>query len=185
MSWNWVNLKVTMQGSALRSDAAPHLLPVVAMSAPTTVGRNIVEFVGDSLADADPCPRRNCVYSAVMGQAGVMAYSGMAFTSELGTRGSLVVTGGGHADYWGNEVYVFDLSTNRWRRINNPSLALNGTNAETDPRFDKVYAEYGDGTPGASHTYDHLRCVPGKNELLLVLKALQYILLHLSLIISF
>ena len=144
------------------------------MSAPTMVGRNILEFVGDTLADVDPCPRRNCVYSAIMGQGGVLAYSGMAFTPELGKRGSLVLTGGGHGDYFGNEVYVFDLATNRWRRINNPSLALDGTNAETDPRFNKVYAEYGDGTPGSSHTYDHLRCVPGKNELLLVGSAASY-----------
>ena len=53
MSWNWVNLTVTMKGSATRSDAAPQLLPVLAMSDSTIVGRNIVEFVGDSLADAD------------------------------------------------------------------------------------------------------------------------------------
>jgi len=174
VSWNWVNLKVTMKGSATRSEAAPHLLPVLAMSTPTMVGRNIVEFVGDTMADVDPCPRRNCVYSAIMGQGGVFAYSGMAFTAELGKRGSLVLTGGGHGDYWGNEVYVFDLATNRWRRINNPSLALDGTNAETDPRFNKKYAEYGDGTPGSSHTYDHLRCVPGKNELLLIGSAACY-----------
>jgi hypothetical protein len=43
-----------------------------------------------------------------------------------------------------------------------------------DPRFNKAFAEYGDGTPGSSHTYDHLRCVPGKNELLLIGSAASY-----------
>jgi hypothetical protein len=168
VSWNWVNLKVTMNDSRTPPLSNPRPAPPPATVASPPTGRNVVEFVGNTLADVDPCPLRRCVYSAIGGQRGVMAYSGMAFTPEEGPLGSLVLTGGGHADYWGNEVYVFDLATSRWRRINNPSTALNGTNADADPVFNKTYCEYGDGTPAASHTYDHLRCVPGKNELLVI-----------------
>ena len=35
----------------------------------------------------------------------------------------LLVWGGGHSDYAGNEVYVFDLGTQRWQRLTEPSVA--------------------------------------------------------------
>jgi len=46
------------------------------------------------------------------------AWSGGAFDT---TRDRLVVWGGGHADYPGNELYVFDLGTLRWQRLTDPS----------------------------------------------------------------
>ena len=32
-------------------------------------------------------------------------------------RDRFVVTGGGHADYGGNEVYEFELATTKWKRV--------------------------------------------------------------------
>jgi hypothetical protein len=54
----------------------------------------------------------------------------MRFLTESGgsydsTRDRMIVWGGGHADYAGNEIYVFDIETLRWSRVNAPS-----------PRFD-------------------------------------------------
>ena len=120
-----------------------------------------------TISSVDPCFARNCVYSAINGQAGVLAYSGMAVAPECGALGSLVVTGGGHADYYGNEVYVFDLATERWTRINNPSTALTGL-GDTDPTCDWEHGEYGDGSPMASHTYNNLQVIPNGVKGLLV-----------------
>lgn len=142
-------------------------------SAPPPSGGS-VQLVGNLLSTLDPCPARTCPYSLVMGQAGVMAYSGMAFCPDYGTKGALVIAGGGHGDYAGNEVYRFDLATLQWARISEPSTALNGTQGDVDPTFDKVHGEYADGSPGSSHTYDHLRCIPGKNELIRIGAAAVY-----------
>ncbi len=46
------------------------------------------------------------------------AWGGAAFDSK---RGILVLTGGGHADYGGNEVYHFDIETLKWQRVTEPS----------------------------------------------------------------
>jgi hypothetical protein len=121
----------------------------------------------NTMASVDPCSARDCVYSAIDGQAGVLAYSGMAVAPDCGALGSLVVTGGGHADYYGNEVYLFDLATERWTRINNPSTAFTGV-GDTDPMCDWAHGEYGDGSPIASHTYNNLQVVPYKVKGLLL-----------------
>jgi len=56
--------------------------------------------------------------------------SDMRFLTESGgsydtLRDRMIVWGGGHGDYAGNEIYTFDISTLSWSRVNDPS-----------PRFD-------------------------------------------------
>jgi hypothetical protein len=51
---------------------------------------------------------------------GISAYSGAAFSAAYGAQGGYVVMGGGHANYYGNEVYVYDIAENVWMRINFP-----------------------------------------------------------------
>lgn len=51
---------------------------------------------------------------------GLASYSGAAFSEAYGTKGGYVVTGGGHADSFGGEVYVYDIGANKWVRINFP-----------------------------------------------------------------
>jgi len=62
-------------------------------------------------------------------------------------RNRLVVWGGGHNDYYGNEVYAFDISTFTWHRLNDPS-----------PIKDKnICGPYNpDSTPVSRHTYGGL-----------------------------
>jgi hypothetical protein len=67
------------------------------------------------------------------------------------TRNRLVVWGGGHGDYAGNEVYVFDLDTLRWSRLNDPSTDIGGVEAS---------GYYPDGLPRARHTYNSLGYLP-------------------------
>jgi hypothetical protein len=74
------------------------------------------------------------------------AWSGGTFDS---TRHRLIVWGGGHNDYAGNEVYAFDMTTLTWSRLTNPS-APNASNSGI----------YADGTPSSRHTYAALAYIP-------------------------
>lgn len=109
--------------------------------------------VPNSRLDAlDPCPSRNCVYSAVSGlQASMASWSGAAYDA---VNGKFLVHGGGHNDYAGNEVYAFDTALMRWERLRNPSTNL-VANVPWWP----------DGTPNSSHTYDLMEYVPSINAL--------------------
>jgi hypothetical protein len=70
-------------------------------------------------------------------------------------RDAMLVWGGGHSDYAGNEVYAFDLRTQRWQRLTEPSVA------------DRARAPtYPDGQPRARHTYNYLEYVPALERLL-------------------
>jgi hypothetical protein len=78
------------------------------------------------------------------------AWSGGAFDSK---RDRMILWGGGHTDYAGNEIYVFDLHTMQWSRIWGPTPSAqipSGGNFET----------YSDGNPGSRHTYGGLTYVP-------------------------
>lgn len=71
------------------------------------------------MSDVDPCPARNCAYSGTSGQSDVIAgWCGGAFDTK---RNQLIVYGGGHAGYAGNEVYAFNLDSLKWIRLTNPS----------------------------------------------------------------
>lgn len=149
MAWNWTQLTVKIN--------------------PRGIARsNRVEMVGDTMSSYDPCRGRTCVYSGNEGQAGLLAYSGMAVAPDLGSAGSLVVTGGGHADYGGNEVYAFDLAAYKWSRINNPSTAIDKHISSASPTYDAVHGEYPDGSPIAAHTYNVLSVIPGGTKGLLL-----------------
>ena len=80
--------------------------------------------------------------------AGVIsAYSGGAYDSD---RNRLIVWGGGHNNYGGNEIYAFDVATLKWLRLTNPSTGT--PTGETMP----------DGNPTSIHTYDQLEYIPLK-----------------------
>ena len=96
----------------IRDDVLPAWVP------PPGTRRNISRNL---LADVDPCPRRDCIYSGVVGQEAVLiAWCGGAFASAYGNLGAWITTGGGHGDYYGNEVYAFELDSRRWVRLNDP-----------------------------------------------------------------
>lgn len=113
----------------------------------------------------------NGVWSGLGTQAGVFnGWNSGVFAPNFGPMGAYVVCGGGDADWWGNEVYVFPLAETTtslgtypaltWTRINNPSSAMDGTSAATDPQFNTTWYEHGDGTPAMPHTYDQLEYLP-------------------------
>ena len=72
------------------------------------------------------------------------AWSGAAFDTA---RNRLVVWGGGHADYSGNELYAFDLALMQWQRLTEPTMPVPA---------DGTHDAYPDGRPGSRHTYSGL-----------------------------
>jgi hypothetical protein len=66
-------------------------------------------------------------------------------------RNRLIVWGGGHNNYSGNELYVFDLNTLRWQRLTEPSRDVGGVESS---------GYYPDGQPRSRHTYDYIEYVP-------------------------
>jgi hypothetical protein len=100
------------------------------------------------------------------GVAAVMnAWGGAAFDTK---RHRLLVTGGGHADYCGNEVYAFDLATLKWTRETEPSKvekdeALTKANPNMPHGFWKITD--GSGAPLSFHSYDGLQYLPNVDRM--------------------
>src|SRR5262249_50078587 len=70
----------------------------------------------------------------------------------------LIFTGGGHHDYWGNEVYALDLNSLTIKRLSQASQVpgdASTTNYEALP----------DGAPSARHTYGGINFTPTTGEL--------------------
>jgi hypothetical protein len=108
------------------------------------------------MSTVDPCPAANCSYSGNEGQSGVMNdWSGGAFATGYGTQGGLVIFGGGHNGYLGNEVYVFDVAQLKWVRLTSPL---------DNPTCNYDEGELQDGSPCAAHTYDYVQYHPKTNS---------------------
>ena len=85
------------------------------------------------------CPDRgdeNCA-------AVITAWSGGAYDT---VHNRVLIFGGGHADYSGNELYAFDIGTLTWSRLTDPSPS---TYMDQDP--------LPDGQPVSRHSYDGLQ----------------------------
>ena len=114
-----------------------------------------VEAGTNTISDLDPCPQSDCSYSAIEGQSAVIDdWNGGAFATGYGELGGLVVFGGGHNGYFGNELYVFDVGTQTWIRHTDPV---------ENPVCDQSLGELQDGSPCSAHTYDYVDYHPGTN----------------------
>ena len=60
---------------------------------------------------------------------GILAYSGGVYDS---VHHQFLIFGGGHADYWGNEVCAFSPATLTWRRMYEPDAQARYTNGNID-----------------------------------------------------
>jgi hypothetical protein len=98
-----------------------------------------------------------CVPDGVAGVIGcrgiTAAWSGGAYDS---TRRRMIVWGGGHDDYWGNELYGFDMRTGSWSRLTEPSQIPEGETSESFFNRDPL----SDGQPASRHTYDGVEFLP-------------------------
>jgi hypothetical protein len=161
-----------LAGLGLVGPAAASVPEWVARTAPgtwTTISRN-------TLADVDPAddPKlnpnhpRSAPWRGSTGQASVIdAWNGGAFAPDLGRYGSLLLYGGGHGNYFGNEVYAFDLESGRWSRLSDPYVA---STEQLVARYEQ--GAFPDGSPLPPHTYDYVEYDPGTRRML-VLRGLQ------------
>ncbi|MEO7762015.1 MAG: hypothetical protein ABIS68_08915 [Casimicrobiaceae bacterium] len=74
------------------------------------------------------------------------------------TRNRLIVWGGGHNDYAGNEVYAVNLADQTVTRLNNPSVPTNYAGA-------CGVTTLADGNPNSRHTYDSLAYVANLDKM--------------------
>ena len=119
----------------------------------------------NTIEDVDPCPERDCSYSAVEGLYGAINdWCGGVLASGFGTLGGLVVYGGGHNGYFGSELYVFDIETQLWERYTEP-YDNGGGSVAPDCNGDGVYP---DGSPCPPHTYDRVEYSPSTNAFVLL-----------------
>jgi PKD repeat protein len=81
----------------------------------------------------------------------IAAWSGGAYDTK---RDRLIVWGGGHGDYSGNEIYAFSMRTFQWERLTDPST-WPGSNKNPNR-----LVQHPDGRPVSRHTYDYLEYIP-------------------------
>lgn len=81
----------------------------------------------------------------------INAWGGFAYDPN---RSDLIIFGGGHADYCGNDIYRFRLSTLRWERAGLSSkMSIYGLSPGLVTAVPVDGLDY---APQTSHTYDHL-----------------------------
>jgi len=109
-----------------------------------------VELTGTMMSALDPCPSRDqvlCPYIGNGGQAAIMgSWGGGAYDTK---RDRLIIWGGGHADYGGNEIYTFDIVNMSWTMEIPPTMTTPGDRAGTGGN---TGTHYHDGTPSSRHT---------------------------------
>lgn len=98
--------------------------------------------------DAIKCHRSG----AVLG-----AWNGGAFDAE---RGQFRLHGGGHADYGGNEIYVFDFPSLKWSRETEPQALTGPLLKDTDGDEIADACPAPASGPPATHTYQGFVYVP-------------------------
>ncbi|HKN24322.1 MAG TPA: kelch repeat-containing protein [Candidatus Acidoferrum sp.] len=101
------------------------------------------------------CPQVVAVEGTSGCRAVISAWNGGVSVPE---KNLLIFFGGGHFDYYGNEVYALDLNQLSLRRLTEPSPV---TNLATCPE------SYVDGRPDARHTYNGLAYVGAQHSLYL------------------
>ncbi len=98
----------------------------------------------------DPCPQTACPPGNL--RAVIGAWSGGTYDT---VSNRLLVWGGGHADYAGNEIYAFDVESMTWSRVSEPSSSYGGT---------PTSFVYPDGKPRSLHTHAYIEFVPTLNS---------------------
>jgi hypothetical protein len=147
--------------SELQPASVPSFVPAVGTIANISLNR---------MADVNPCPSNACSYSGVSKQSSVFNDTGVVYAPKMGSLGSIIVTGGGHNDYYGSEVYRYDFATQLWTRITEPHNVMQATSgASLGLHADRILGEqWADTTwtttlqnqPSAGHLYGYQVIIP-------------------------
>jgi hypothetical protein len=115
------------------------------------------ELTNTKLADVCPDPAQVPAIQANEGCAAVIADWSGGIADQ--TRDRLLLWGGGHKGYFGNELYALDLPTVKMLRLTDPSdvSAFDPENCAADA--------YADGRPVSRHTYDGLAYVASADRM--------------------
>ena len=92
----------------------------------------------------------------------IVDWNGGAFDTK---NNRLLVWGGGHYSYGGNEIYGFDFGDFSWHRISEPSSY---NDIMYHKENDDGMAYYPDGLPASRHTYNEIVYSPYHNSLMAV-----------------
>jgi peptidoglycan hydrolase-like protein with peptidoglycan-binding domain len=140
----------------------------------TTPGQWVKVSTDNTAHDVDPAkdPVTNSRYPINPWYHGTSGYGSLwgawnsgALVPRLGSCGTIVYYGGGHADYFGNAVIGLDLcgginGAPIWRRLTNPY----------DPRMPLPWpfptGAFPDGTPSPAHTYDGIIADPNTSKMM-------------------
>jgi len=127
---------ILIAGLALAAQTTPGTMPADSwLSVPNTPMRSVAPVNGQ--------------FAGTWGVGGpgmvIAAWGGGALDTK---RGRLILWGGGHADYYGNELYAFDIASLGWTRLTDPTV---------NPVMDQEVNS--DGTPNSRHTYGGLAYV--------------------------
>jgi hypothetical protein len=99
-------------------------------------------------------------YSDIQGASGcasvMSAWSGGLFDTK---RNRLIITGGGHTDYFGNEIYAIDLTTNPVSKV----LVKDASHGAAISNVTSCPEGYNDGTMDSRHNYGGLAYLPTKD----------------------
>lgn len=87
-------------------------------------------------------------------------FSGGVYNPHWGPLGGMLLHGGGHASTYDNSVVILDYNDLTFKRLSTSSPASTFNRGHADPLFRRDTCEYGDGQPGAGHTYDTLAVLP-------------------------
>jgi hypothetical protein len=124
---------IALAGLALSAQSTPDTMPANSwLTAPNTKMRSVAPANGQFPG----------TWGIVGPNSVIIAWGGAALDTR---RSRLVLWGGGHADYYGNELYTFDVATLQWARITDPFV---------NPVMDQEVNA--DGTPNSRHTYGGL-----------------------------
>jgi hypothetical protein len=116
-------------------------------------GKGWLELPDTKIRDVCACNDGFPEVCANSGCGGIFAWSSGAYDSQ---RSRLIVFGGGHSDYFGNELFALSLSDRLLKRITEPGL----------PLAPDCSASIADGSqPSSRHTYDTLLYLPDADRL--------------------
>jgi hypothetical protein len=112
------------------------------------------EIPDSKLKQVFPAESGHPAWGVIGPRAVTDAWGGAAYDTK---RDMLVITGGGHTDYGGNEVYEFSLNNRKWSRVTEPSPITSVGGGK--------YTVSGSQAPVSSHTYDGLVYLPNVDRI--------------------